>query len=61
MPTLGEVTKTLAVKRKAAYHSVSPPTGGSLRVFKQFAWLQAGSGKMALSRPAHLRATLAGG
>src|SRR5215216_4876717 len=28
-------------------------TGGSLRVFKQFAWLGVGSGKAALSRPAH--------
>jgi len=27
------------------------------RVFRQFAWLQAGSGKMALPRPAHQRAT----
>jgi hypothetical protein len=31
--------------------------GGSLRVFKPFAWLEAGSGKMALSRPAHQRVT----
>jgi hypothetical protein len=29
------------------------PTGGSLRVFRQFAWLEVGSGKAALSRPAH--------
>ena len=29
------------------------PTGGSLRVFGHFAWLEAGSGKIALSRPAH--------
>jgi hypothetical protein len=29
------------------------PTGGSLRVFGQFAWLEVGSVKMALSRPAH--------
>ena len=28
------------------------PTGGSLRVFKQFAWLEVGSGKVALSHPA---------
>ena len=34
------------------------PTGGSLRVFRQFAWLGVGSGKMALSRPAHQRVTL---
>ena len=29
------------------------PTGGSRRVFKHFAWLEAGSVKMALSRLAH--------
>jgi len=34
------------------------PTGGSLRVFERFAWLEVGSGKMALSRPAHQRVTL---
>jgi len=34
------------------------PTGGSLRVFKHFAWLEAGSGKVAVSRPAHQRVTL---
>jgi hypothetical protein len=33
------------------------PTGGSLRVFKHFAWLEVGSGKMVLSRPAHQRVT----
>jgi hypothetical protein len=27
--------------------------GGSLRVFRQFAWLQVDSDKMAWSRPAH--------
>jgi hypothetical protein len=40
----------------AAQHSVHP-TGGSLRVFKLFAWLEVGSGKMALSRPTHQRVT----
>lgn len=30
-------------------------TGGSLRVFKQFAWLEVGSVKMAFSRPTHQR------
>jgi len=35
--------------------------GGSLRVFKQFAWLEAGSGKMALSRLAHQPVTQAVG
>jgi hypothetical protein len=40
------------------YLSCSPldktyPTGGTRRVFKQFVWLEVGSGKMALSRPAH--------
>jgi hypothetical protein len=33
------------------------PTGGSLRVFEQFAWLEVGSGKVALSHPAHQRVT----
>jgi hypothetical protein len=33
------------------------PTGGSLRVFKQFVRLEVGSGKVALSQPAHLRLT----
>jgi len=44
----------------AAQHSVHP-TGGSLRVFRQFAWLEADSGKAALSRLAHPRVTLAVG
>jgi len=42
--------------REATQHSVHP-TGGSLRVFRQFPWLGAGSGKMALSPPAHQRVT----
>ena len=29
------------------------PTGGSLRVFRQFAWLEVDSVKMALSQPTH--------
>jgi hypothetical protein len=33
------------------------PTGGSRRVFRQFGRLEAGSGKVALSRPAHPRVT----
>jgi len=37
------------------------PTGGSRRVFGQFAWLEVGSVKMALSRPAHQRVTQAVG
>jgi hypothetical protein len=42
---------------------VHPPSagsgrvGGSLRVFRQFLWLEAGSGKMAFSCPAHQRVT----
>jgi hypothetical protein len=31
------------------------PTGGSLRVFGQFAWLEVCSVKMALPRPTHQR------
>jgi hypothetical protein len=45
---------------KAAEHSVHP-TGGSLRVFKQFVWLEADSVKMTLSRPTHQRVTQAVG
>jgi hypothetical protein len=44
----------------AAQHSVHP-TGGSLRVFRQFAWLGVGSVKVAWSRPAHQRVTPAVG
>ena len=33
------------------------PTGGSLRVFREFVWLEVGSGKAALSRPTHQRVT----
>ena len=43
-----------------AQHSVHP-TGGSLRVFKHFAWLGVGSVKMASSRPTHQRVTQAVG
>lgn len=42
--------------QKAAQHRVHP-TGGSRRVFRQFAWLEVGSVKAALSRPAHPRVT----
>ena len=41
---------------KPAQHRVHP-TGGSLRVFRQFAWLGVGSVKVALPRPAHQRVT----
>ena len=37
------------------------PTGGSLRVFKLFSWLEVGSGKVALSPPTHQRVTPAVG
>ena len=43
-----------------AQHSVHP-TGGTLRVFRQFSWLGVGSVKMALSRPTHQRVTQAVG
>ena len=35
------------------------PTGGSLRVFRQFAWLEVDSVKAALSRLTHQRVTRA--
>jgi hypothetical protein len=44
------------VSTATAQHSVHP-TGGSLRVFEHFSWLEVGSDKMALSRPAHQRVT----
>jgi hypothetical protein len=55
--------------KNAAQHSVHPIPdkerrghgGGSLRVFRQFAWLGVGSDKMALSHPAHQRVTQAVG
>jgi len=37
------------------------PTGGSLRVFRQFSWLEVGSGKMAFSQPAQPPVTQAVG
>ena len=42
--------------KRAAQHSVHS-TGGSRRVIRQFAWLEVGSVKVALSRPAHQRVT----
>jgi hypothetical protein len=50
----------LLSSRYSAQHSVHP-TGGSLRVFRQLLWLEAGSGKAALPRPAHQRVTPAVG
>jgi hypothetical protein len=44
--------------KPAAQHSVHP-TSGSLRVLKSFLWLEAGSVKMALSRPTHQQVTQA--
>jgi hypothetical protein len=44
----------------AAQHSVHP-TGGSLRVFGQFVWLEVGSVKMASSAPAEPPVTQAVG
>jgi len=45
---------------RAAEQSVHP-TGGTLRVFRHFLWLEVGSVKMALSRPTHQRVTPAVG
>jgi hypothetical protein len=53
---IGYRNKAVKGVGKAAQHSVHP-TGGSLRVFRHFAWLEVGSGKMALSRSAHQRVT----
>jgi hypothetical protein len=51
--------KSLALY-KTAQQSVHP-TGGSLRVFRHFAWLEVDPVKMAFSRPAHQRVTPAVG
>ena len=48
------------VRQKASQHSVHP-TGGSLRVFRHLAWLEADSVKIALSHPAHQPVTQAVG
>jgi len=48
--------ESVLVQYKAAQHSVHP-TGGSLRVFKQYVWLEVDSDKAAMSRPAHQRVT----
>jgi len=50
----------ILIDSNAAQHSVHP-TGGSLRVFKQFARPEVGSVKMALSHPTHQRVTQAVG
>jgi hypothetical protein len=41
----------------ARHHEGVHPTGGSLRVFRRFSWLEAGSVKTALSRPTHQQVT----
>ena len=46
------------VSQKVAQQGVHP-TGGSRRVFEEFAWLEVGPGKVASSRPAHQRVTQA--
>ena len=61
---IGELLKTSVSNRvfwqKRTQHRVHP-TGGSRRVFRQFVWLEVGSVKVALSRPAHPRVTHAVG
>jgi hypothetical protein len=49
-------------RRQHSVHPISGKerrshSGGSRRVFEQFAWLEVGSGKVALSRPTHQRVT----
>ena len=48
--------KKSLINSEAAQHRVHP-TGGTLHVFRQFLWLEAGSVKDAFSRPAHQRVT----
>jgi hypothetical protein len=49
-------SRTTGVSHNAAQHGVHP-TGGTLRDFRQFAWLEVGSVKVVLSRPTHQRVT----
>ena len=56
MPEIERVAKEERLHQPAAQHSVHP-TGGSRRVFKQVAWREIGSGKVASPRPAHPRVT----
>src|SRR6266508_2206833 len=56
----------LKVKSGLTQRAPDPSTGsgtagGSLRVFRQFAWLEVGSVNMAFSRPTHQRVTPAVG
>ena len=54
----GQPDPSLRASTRVVMVGLLPRLGGdSVRVFKEFAWLEAGSGKMALSRPAHLRVT----
>jgi hypothetical protein len=52
-----DMAYVLSGKMMARHLAWVHPTGGSLRVFKQFVWLGVGSGKAALSRPTHQRVT----
>jgi hypothetical protein len=47
----------LLTKHIRPLHERQGRDGGSRRVFRQFAWLEVGSGKVALSRPTHQRVT----
>ena len=57
---VSSINRIRVLRSNTAQHSVHP-TGGSLRVFGQFAWLEVGSVKVALSRPIHQRVTQAVG
>jgi hypothetical protein len=54
-----DMAHVLSGKMMACHLAWVHPTGGSLRVFGQFAWLEVGSGKIAFSHPAHQRVTRA--
>jgi hypothetical protein len=56
----GSLVRADSFRNPVAQHSVHP-TGGSLRVFRQFAWLEVVSAKMAFSHPAHQPVTQAVG
>jgi hypothetical protein len=54
------MTELLSAVQECAQQCVHP-TSGTLRVFRQFVWLEVDSVKIALSRPTHLPVTQAVG
>jgi hypothetical protein len=54
---LGESPFVSKLQKAESAQQTVRPAGRTLRIFKQFVWLEADSVKMTLSRPAHLPVT----